>query len=461
MSGPIPAPERVLPTLNADGTRRLIRPKLSSGRYHRWRLVVGWGLILTFALIPFLKLNGRPLILLDLPAREFTFFGTTLLATDGVVLMLFLLSAFVAVIGLTALIGRAWCGWGCPQTVYMELLYRPIERWFEGDRAAQLRLDKVGGGWRRTLKNVAFAVVSVGVANVFLAYFVGVERLAHWMTQSPLTHPTGFLVMSATAGLMFFDFAWFREQMCTVICPYARLQSVLLDKRSLVIGYDDRRGEPRGRGKLRPGDGDCIDCSACVTTCPTGIDIREGLQLECVACAQCVDACDGIMQRIGKPPGLIRYGLAGDMERPTLSKMLRLRVIVYFAIFVVLSGALFLVARRLGGFDATVLRGIGAPYVEQPDGRVRNQLRVKVENRGTAVNSYRIELVDAPMLVLVAPQNPLPVSAGVHETTTIFVSAPEDAFENGSLPIRVRLTDDAGKVREVPYKLLGPVRGTR
>lgn len=460
MSGPLPAPERVLPTLNADGTRRIIRPKLSTGRYLRARLWAGWFLIVAFAAIPFLRMNGRPLILLDVAGRQFNFFGRTLLATDGVLLMLFLLAIFVLVIWVTALVGRAWCGWACPQTVYMEFLYRPIERLFEGGRAGQIRLDRSGGGWRRVAKNVVFAVVSLGVANVFLAYFVGVERLGRWMTHSPFEHPTGFLVMAVTAGLMLVDFGWFREQMCTVVCPYARLQSVLLDKRSLVVGYDEKRGEPRGHGRLRAGQGDCIDCRACVTTCPTGIDIREGLQLECIACAQCVDACDEIMSRIKKPPGLIRYGLEENLERATVSKLVRARVLIYPAILAVLIGALVIVAGRVGSFDATVLRGIGAPFVQQPDGRVRNQLRIKVENRSASAGSYRIELVDTPELELVAPENPLAVEAGTHETTGVFVLAPKRAFQSGTAVIRVRVSDAAGTRREIPYKLLGPVRGT-
>ena len=238
MAEPLPPPERVLPTLNADGTRRRVRPELSRGRFHRQRLLVGWGLIVLFVALPFVKIAGKPAVLLDLPAREFTLFGRTFLPTDTVLLMLLLLSIFIAIFWITALVGRAWCGWACPQTVYMEFLFRPIERLFEGSRAKQLKIDRQGGGGKRALKNLVFLLLSFFVANVFLAYFVGVATLERWITQSPFEHPTPFLVMSVTAGLVFFDFGFFREQMCTVICPYARLQSVLLDRRSLIIGYD-------------------------------------------------------------------------------------------------------------------------------------------------------------------------------------------------------------------------------
>lgn len=456
MASLLPAPNRVLPTLNADGTRRLIRPKQSPGRFASARAWVAWSLIVLFVGLPFVKIGGQQAFLLDVVSRKFTLFGRTFLATDGVLLMLLMLAVFVSVIWTTAIVGRAWCGWGCPQTVYMEFLYRPIERWIEGDRVGQLRLDREGGGWRRPLKLVVFAVVSFGVANVFLAYFVGVDRLRHWMTTSPFEHPTGFLIMSVTAGLMFFDFGWFREQMCTVICPYARLQSVLLDPKSLVVAYDQKRGEPRGKGKLKPGQGDCIDCNACVVTCPTGIDIREGLQLECTTCAQCIDACDEIMTRIGKPKGLIRYGTAGDLGRLTFATLRRPRVLIYAGIFTLLVSLFVFALSRVGSFDVTVLRGIGAPFAVQDLGNVRNQLRIKVENRTSESGSYHIELLNAPALQLIAPENPLTVTPGTHVTTSVFVIAPRSAFVGGKLPVRVSVTDGSGNQRTVDYQLLGP-----
>ncbi|MBK8996009.1 MAG: cytochrome c oxidase accessory protein CcoG [Myxococcales bacterium] len=456
MSGPLPAPERVLPTLNADGTRRLIHPKLQPGRYWRARLLTGWGLIALFVALPFVNMNGKPVMLLDVPARQFHLFGSTFLATDGVLLMLLLLSIFVLIIWLTALLGRGWCGWACPQTVYMEFLFRPIERLFEGDRAKQIALDKQkGASLRRIAKNLVFALLSVLVANVFLAYFVGVERLSRWVTQSPLEHPTGFLVMAVTAGLVMLDFAWFREQMCTVACPYARLQSVLLDERSLVVAYDGARGEPRSKGKPKPGSGDCIDCNACVVTCPTGIDIREGLQLECIACTQCMDACDSIMDRIGKPRGLIRYSSQEAMETRKRPRYLRPRVLIYPVVLAGFVTALLVVASRIGGADVTILRGIGAPFVEQPDG-IQNQIRVKIENRTSDKQRYQILILDAPDAKLIAPENPLPVRAGSHESTSVFVIAPRESFHDGQRPVRFQITDESGFQKEVSYKLLGP-----
>ncbi len=449
------APERVLPTLNADGTRRLIRPRLYKGRKYWARLITAWSLIALFVAIPFIKMNGKPLILLDVPRRHFHLFGHTFLPTDGVLLMFLMLSIFVAIFWVTALVGRVWCGWGCPQTVYMEFVFRPIERLFEGNRAQQLRLDRNGPNLRRIAKYPVFAVLSVLLGNLFLSYFVGVDTLWVWIRRSPVDHPASFLVMAVTAGLVFFDFAWFREQMCTVICPYARFQSVLLDKKSLIIGYDDKRGEPRGKGKPRPGRGDCIDCNACVVACPTGIDIREGLQLECVACAQCVDACDSIMDAIHKPRGLIRYSSQESLETGKKTRILRPRVAVYPVLFVVFLGALLFSGAREGSADVTVLRGLTAPYVIDQGG-AQNQIRIKIQNRSGSEKSYSIRLEGAPGAKFIAPENPLQVADGEHETTTVFVIAPLSLFHDGVRRVMFHIDDGHGFKTDVPYKLLGP-----
>lgn len=457
--------DKVLPTLNQDGSRLQIRPQLFAGRLYRARQVVGWGLIALFVGLPFVRIGGKPAMFLDVAHRQFTFFGTTFLATDGVLLMFLMLSLFVSIIALTALLGRAWCGWGCPQTVYMEFLFRPIERLFEGDRNAQLRRDKHGGGIRRVLKNVVFAGLSVFVANVFLAYFVSTDVLFQWMAASPLEHPGGFAVMGVTAGLVFFDFAVFREQMCTVICPYARLQAALFDKDSLVIGYDEKRGEPRRKGKSQAdGSGDCIDCDACVRTCPTGIDIREGLQLECIACAQCIDACNTIMAKVNRPPNLIGYASQRTLEGGK-KKVLRPRVFAYGALLAVLLTALTVVANSREGADITILRGIGAPFVVDEAG-VRNQVRLKIDNRQGEEMKYPFEVLvpDGERLVpaaergltVIAPENPLVVPGEGRQATSFFVLSPAGAFQDGRLPIVVRVQTPNGKVVEKPYHLLGP-----
>jgi cytochrome c oxidase accessory protein FixG len=458
MPAPI-APERVLPTLNADGTRRRIRPKLYEGPRLSARQRVAWALMALFAALPWIQLRGKPLVLLDVPRREFTLFGATFLPTDGALLMLLLLAIFVAVIGVTALVGRAWCGWACPQTVYMEFLFRPIERWFEGRPVDQQKLDAGGPSLRRAAKNGVFLLVSLLLANVFLSYFVGAKTLVQWMRLSPFEHWTPFLVVAATTGLVFFDFAFFREQMCTVACPYARIQSVLLDRSSLVIGYDRPRGEPRAKGKPGPGRGDCIDCGACVVACPTGIDIRDGLQLECIACAQCADACDTIMQKIAKPVGLIRYGSQTTLETRERSRVLRPRVVVYLVLFCALLTALVAFGANRTPAEVTVLRGIGAPFVVDGD-RVTGELRIKVHHRGAEPRRYRLELVAPGPVTLIAPENPLELAAGAQRTTAVFAVAPRSAFHAGRREIALRVSDGQGFSLDVPYRLLGPSEET-
>lgn len=455
MSAPV-APERVLPTLNPDGTRRRIRPRLYDGPRLRARRVVAWVLMALFAVVPWLTIDGRPVLLLDVPRREFTLLGRTFLPTDGVLLMLLLLAIFVAIFWVTALVGRAWCGWACPQTVYMEFLFRPIERLFEGSRENQIRIDKSGPNLRRVLKLGAFLVVSFLLANIFLSYFVGARTLVGWMGRSPLEHWTPFLLVGVTTALIFVDFAYFREQMCTVACPYARLQSVLLDKSSLVVAYDKHRGEPRGKGKPKPGRGDCIDCSACVTACPTGIDIREGLQLECIACAQCADACDGIMAKIGKPAGLIRYGSQRQIEDRQPARLLRPRVVIYTVLFVLLAGGLAFAATARPDAEVTVLRGIGAPFERRGDAVV-NQLRIKIRNRTSKDLRYRVEIDGGSGIELIAPENPLPVAAGAQRTTSVFAVAPVALFAgSGRHDLTLEISDGAGFSETVSYRLLGP-----
>src|SRR6187431_111933 len=400
---PLIAPERVLPTLNADGTRNRIRPRLYQGPLLSKRRWVAWALVVLFVGLPFVRMGGKPAIFLDVVHREFSLFGHTFLATDGVLLMLLMLTIFAAIFWTTALVGRAWCGWGCPQTVYMEFLFRPIERLFEGKREAQLALDKRGMSARRALKNLVFLGLSFVLANLFLSYFVGTHALRSWMTEPPAKHMAGFLVVLVTTGLVFFDFAYFREQMCTVICPYARLQSVLLDRSSLVVGYDVKRGEPRSKGKQKPGNGDCIDCQACVVACPTGIDIRQGLQLECIACGQCVDACDSIMARISKPPGLIRYAAQDTLESGKKAPLLRPRVVIYSVLLLALLTILTCALLFKPGAEVTILRGIGAPFTESGP-QVVNQIRIKVQNRTSLAQRYHVELTDLGAAQLIAPE---------------------------------------------------------
>jgi cytochrome c oxidase accessory protein FixG len=451
------APEQVLSTLNRDGSRRWIRPKLSKGRHYRRRLATAWALVAAFTLVPILRMNGKPLMLLDIPKREFTFFGATFLPTDTFLLMLLLFGIFIGIFLITAVLGRVWCGWACPQTVYMEFIYRPLENLIEGGRARQMELDAHGPDLRRVLKYAVFFAVSAFLANTFLAYFVGWDRLLGWMTSPPTEHPTAFAVMLGTTLLMFVDFAWFREQTCIVACPYGRFQSVLLDRQSLIVGYDAARGEPRApwRKAEERSAGDCIDCHLCVSTCPTGIDIRDGLQMECIHCTQCIDACDAVMDRVGLDRGLIRYTSEAELEQGAKS-FLRPRLVVYSAILLVIFGAFTFSLAGKRTADLTLLRGLGAPFSILPSGEVSNQIRIKIANRSPEARSYTIRLVDGGAWTLVAPENPLTVEAGASELTAAFINGPRTAFSDGEAAVVLEIDDGVDFAERRELRLLGP-----
>jgi cytochrome c oxidase accessory protein FixG len=363
----------------------------------------------------------------------------------------------------TALAGRVWCGWMCPQTVYMEFVFRPIERFFDGPPGAQHRPGKKRTTPRTLAKYAVYLAISAYLAHTFLAYFVGVEALAQWVRRSPLEHPASFLVMLAVTGLMMFDFAYFREQACIVACPYGRFQSVMLDRDSLIVSYDPRRGEPRGKladRKSGPAHGDCIDCGLCTDTCPTGIDIREGLQLECIACTQCIDACNGVMQRIGKPPGLIRLSSQAEIEGHP-GRWLRLRVVLYPALMLVLATVFLVVLFNKKSADVSVLQGAGLPYSETSAGEIINQVRVVIENRSGRDAVYKIEIAGSAEARFARQPEAIALAAGQTAKTPVAIVTPATVFQRGIRDIRLRVADDNAFQQEVACRLLGPVgRGT-
>ena len=393
-----PAPVRdSVTTINADGSHHALFPADVHGRFTSWRRYSAYLLIGLYLLLPWIPINGYPAVFLDLAERRFHFFGFMLAAQDVWLLFFGVSGLGFALFFLTALFGRLWCGWACPQTVFLDHIYRRIERWIDGDaperralKAAPMTANKFT---RRVAKHFLYIVASLIITHLFLAYFVSIPKLWLYLHEAPGEHWAAFLFVFIYAGLLYFNFAWFREQLCIVICPYGRLQSALTDDHTMVIGYDVTRGEPRGRLGT-PDAGACIDCHRCVQVCPTGIDIRHGLQLECIGCSACIDACDDVMTKVERPTGLIRYdshqGLTGNATR-----WIRPRTILY--------GVLLLVGATVASFAFStvkpasflVYRMSGAAYFVGAN-EVRDQFMVRLVNKRTVPATFTITTEGLP-----------------------------------------------------------------
>ena len=488
----LPPEKRVLSTLESDGSRRWLYPRLSRGSFWHARRWVAYGLIAIFTLLPIIQIHGKPAILLDIVHRHFTLFGFTFLPTDTFLLAIFMVSLILGVFLFTALFGRVWCGWACPQTVYMEFLVRPLER---------LCLGRTGKGgpppaniplWRTLSLYVLYLVACLFLAHTFLSYFVGVAQLRHWITSSPGEHPAAFAVMAATTGLMLFDFCYFREQTCVIACPYGRLQSALLDQDSLIISYDKARGEPRGKMKhggkslvsrqlsvVGPGPvtagnpqlkidnsrlttdnpqlttlGDCIDCSLCVKVCPTGIDIRDGLQLECIGCAQCIDVCNDVMAKVSRPLDLIGYSSQSRRAGKT-NPLARPRVLIYAAVMLLLVTLLSYMIATKSPFDMSIMRNLGRPFVVTDDGRIGNEFRVELTNRSDKPLTFQLSVADHPEFSLHAADERITLTPGQMWAEPIEIRAPASVFALGAVDITLRAKADDGAVVDQPARLLG------
>lgn len=454
----------ILSTLNDDGTRRWLTPRVSPGRFLSARRLTAYALILLFVALPVVSVNGKPVVLLDIIARRFHFFGATFHPTDTLLLALLLVGVFLLIFWITALLGRVWCGWACPQTVYMEFLYRPIERWCEGTPGRPKKGWLQTSGVGKPFKFVLYLVCSIALAHVFLAYFVSWENLHRWVFGSPSDHPVGFAVVMSVSGAMMFDFGYFREQVCLVACPYGRFQSVMLDRHSMTIRYDRARGEPRGPRTrstslelpiVTPAKGDCIDCRMCVTTCPTGIDIRNGVQMECIGCAQCIDACDTVMNKIGRPRGLIRYSTQAAMEGKGV-KLLRPRVVLYPVVLAVMLALFLLVLSRTGIADVTLLRGLGQPFILTENGEVDNTVRVKIVNRLNSEAEFTLAAEGPQGLRFAAESSVVRLHPGDTRTIPAQVFAPRAAFRNGRCPVTILVSGPENFTQRTPFTLLGP-----
>ena len=403
-------------TIRDDGSRRFLYPADARGRFFKWRTIAAAALILIYGLMPWIPINGFPAVFLDVAQRRFHLFGMTFAAQDMWMLFFLITGLGFTLFFVTALLGRIWCGWACPHTVFLDFVYRRIERWIDGDSVARRRLAEapLSGSKiaRRTAKHGLYIIASAAIAHLFLAYFVSIPELWRMINSAPEENWSLFAFMMIATGVLYFNFAWFREQLCIVICPYGRLQSALIDDNSLVIGYDKKRGEPRGKLGTT-GAGDCISCNRCVQVCPTGIDIRQGLQLECVGCAACIDACDEVMDRVERPRGLIRYdsldGLSGGRTR-----WIRPRTIVYataLLIGAIVSGITF---SRVRPADFAVTRIVGTPYIIDSHD-IRNQFMVRLVNKTNKPANFIVNFQGGSHLVQTGLDGPVTIGPMAEE----------------------------------------------
>jgi cytochrome c oxidase accessory protein FixG len=452
-----------LSTTDEKGRRLFLHPADVRGFFRAQRSRVQAGLILFFLILPWIKIGGQQALLLDISQRRFEIFGLSLRAHNAPLLFLVFAAAAFGLFFATAIFGRVWCGWACPQTVFIDGVFRRIERWVEGPapqrrqlETAPLSLQKLT---KRILKWGLYLLATLVITHSFLAYFVGTDRLSEMILRPPAENWGRFLFMLFSTGLILFDFAWFREQFCTIVCPYGRFQSVLMDKGSWIVAYDKGRGEPRATpqakviAKAHNGQlGDCVNCYRCVQVCPTGIDIRRGVQLECIACTGCIDACDEVMTKLKKPTGLIRYdSLLKKEHRESKTARLRswnLRALLYFSLclgsLTALGASLYLIQP----VEVQILRAAYTPYTLQKseDGVtfVLNHMKVELSNQSGSPHEMTFEIAGAseqrPVQLIMAVQ-PLNVASDQVFQTDVFFRFSADQLVNGQMKIEILVKD--------------------
>ena len=442
--------------------RKWIYAKKPGGQLYNYRQWVGYSLLLFFFVAPFVKINGNPLLLFNIIERKFSILGNLFYPQDLHIAVFGMLIAMVCVVLFTVVYGRIWCGWTCPQTIFMELIFRRIEYWIEGDWTQQRKLNEGPNtdarAWRKFFKHAIFFLIAFIISNLFLSYVIGVESLYQIMTDPVESHMVGFITILIFSGIFYGVFAHVREIVCTTICPYGRLQGVLLDDNSITVAYDSNRGEPRG--KVRKGDleakGDCIDCHLCVHVCPTGIDIRNGLQMECVSCTACIDACDAVMEKINKPKRLIGFYPMGEIEKTEGFKKSNTRAIAYSFVLVALIAVFITMLFSISEIDGRLLRAKGSSYQLLDNGKVSNLYTMELINKSGRERSFTLEPVDPSFSVLLVNRIDT-LHKDKTATLSLFLMQDKSAVKKYKQDIKIRIMSEGKEVETVKTTFIGPV----
>lgn len=447
-------------TINEDGSKYTVHPADVSGSFTLRRRITAWVLIVIYAILPWIQINGFPAVFLDIEHRHFHFFGITLLTEDLWVLFFLISGLAFGLFVASSIIGRVWCGWFCPYTTFLEHIYRRIERIIEGDASKRRALDAAPTSAsklvKRLLKWSFYILASLILAHIFLSYFVSIPQLWRNITEGPTAHLKEFLFILSFTAIFTFCFGWFREQFCIILCPYGRFQSSLTDDETVTVYYDYNRGEPRG--KIRKEDtterGDCIDCRRCVNVCPTGIDIRNGLQLECVACSACIDACNDIMKKVNRPQGLIRYDSAAGLATGK-RKIIRPRMLLYLAFTMLGAGALLATFRsKAKPFQAGITRMANSTFTQTNEG-IRNVFLVRITNKRAIPVTYSVSLAPQPGYRLDSTTTTLTLNSLEDKALTLAVFSPASEYA-GTKELTFTITSDNGITDELKARFLGP-----
>ena len=449
-------------TADRTGRRLWIYPAKPKGRLYRWRTVLAVFLLGFLFAGPFIKLNGQPILLLDVLNRKFIIFGLVFWPQDFYLFVLTAITLVIFIILFTAIFGRLFCGWICPQTVFLEMVFRRIEYWIEGGPARQRKLTRKDWDgekiFKRTFKHAIFFGISFLIGNTFLAYIIGADRLFQIISDPPSEHIGGLTAMIIFSFLFYGVFAWFREQACTLVCPYGRLQSVLIDSNSIIVAYDHKRGEPRApmeRNDDRADKGDCVECNACVAVCPTGIDIRNGTQLECVNCTACIDACNRTMRKVNLPEGLIRYS---SEEKISTGRGFHLtgRIVIYSVLLAILVSILSFLLTTRTDIETTILRTPGMRYQQTEEGTIRNLYTVKLVNKtfDSREVSFRLKSPSSGSIAMVGPV-PVVKPEGVAESV-FFVDIPPERLFSRYTSLMIEVVSGGEVIEEIRTSFMGP-----